>query len=149
MSRRGWVGVDLNGTLARYDEGQPSNHIGVPVPKMLARVRAWLDQTITVKVVTVRANDPVQILKIRQWLDGQGLQEVEITDRKDPDCREMWDDRAVQVVPNTGEMVSPGSSRTPDPLAGQEPPRRAPAPALADAAPDRPTAAHPRTWSMG
>lgn len=148
MSRRGWVGVDLNGTLARYDDGQPQNHIGSPVPRMLARVRAWLGQDIRVRVVTVRACDPVQILKIRQWLDDLGLQQVEITDRKDPDCREMWDDRCVQVIPNTGEMVSPGSSRIPDPVAGiPDTPVRPQAPVEPAQAP-RPVPGV-STWTMG
>lgn len=146
MSRRGWIGVDLNGTLARYVDGQPHEHIGEPVPKMLARVRAWLEQDITVKVVTVRASDPGAVLRIRQWLDRHGLQRVDITDRKAPDCWEMWDDRCVQVIPNTGEPVSPGSSRVPDPVASVRTTTQSPS-STTDAQPA--PRAIPTTWSMG
>ena len=42
MSTSGWVGVDLDGTLAQYDGWKGVDHIGDPVPKMLERVRNWL-----------------------------------------------------------------------------------------------------------
>lgn len=42
MSAGGWIGVDLDGTLAEYGGWKGADHIGAPVPAMLARVRAWL-----------------------------------------------------------------------------------------------------------
>ena len=36
---RSWIGVDLDGTLARYDGWRGLDRIGEPVPVMLARVR--------------------------------------------------------------------------------------------------------------
>ena len=47
---RGWIGVDLDGTLAEYHGWKGSEHIGSPLPAMLARVKTWLEQGIEVRV---------------------------------------------------------------------------------------------------
>lgn len=41
MSTSGWIGVDLDGTLAEY-HGWGNGEIGDPVPAMLERVKKWL-----------------------------------------------------------------------------------------------------------
>lgn len=38
----GWIGVDLDGTLAYYSGWKGIEHVGDPVPAMINRVRAWL-----------------------------------------------------------------------------------------------------------
>lgn len=48
----GWIGVDLDATLAEYYGYQGPIHIGPPVPKMLQRVKEWLAAGITVKIMT-------------------------------------------------------------------------------------------------
>jgi hypothetical protein len=35
------------------------------------------------------------------------LPDLEVTNAKDMDMIELWDDRAVQVIPNTGNPVTP------------------------------------------
>lgn len=35
----GWIGVDLDGTLAFYDSWRGIDHIGAPIPLMLQRVK--------------------------------------------------------------------------------------------------------------
>lgn len=49
----GWIGVDLDGTLAEY---HPRNGgtIGAPVGPMIQRVLAWLDAGHEVHIVTAR-----------------------------------------------------------------------------------------------
>lgn len=37
----GWIGVDLDGTLAEY-HGWDDGRIGAPIPKMVQRVKQWL-----------------------------------------------------------------------------------------------------------
>ena len=65
-------------------------------------------QEYCVKIVTARAQDPDQAIPpIREWLKKHGLPELEITNAKDMDMIELWDDRCVQVVPNTGNPVGP------------------------------------------
>lgn len=101
----GWYGVDLDGTLAHYEGWKGAEHIGEPVPAMMQRVRQWLSEGKQVKIVTARASDPHGY--VRQWLDSHGLDQVEVTDRKDFGMIELWDDRVVQVEKNTGrELVS-------------------------------------------
>ena len=106
---RPWIGVDLDGTLARYDGWRGLDHVGRPVPVMLARVRRWLAEGYTVKILTARAGEgDAGILPVRKWLAENGLPELEVTDRKDFAMIELWDDRAVQVVANTGKpFLSP------------------------------------------
>ena len=97
-----WIGVDLDGTLARAEHWQGMESIGEPVPAMMRRVRAWVDKGLTVKVVTARAGDPAGLAATQAWLARHGLTGIEVTDRKDFGMVELWDDRAIQVVHNTG-----------------------------------------------
>lgn len=97
-----WIGVDLDGTLAVADSWKGMDRIGEPVPLMLRRVKAWREKGLTVKVVTARAGDPAGLAAARAWLAAHGLEGLEVTDRKDFGMVELWDDRAIQVVHNTG-----------------------------------------------
>lgn len=100
-----WIGVDLDGTLAHYDRWRGAKHIGKPVPAMLARVKNWRAQGYRVKIFTARASVPELIPPIQNWLAQQGLDGLEITHCKDMKMIELWDDRSVQVVANTGAPV--------------------------------------------
>lgn len=104
MSISGWIGVDLDGTLAHY-EGWGDGSIGEPIGEMLFRVRKWIADGVTVKCMTARASDPSEAEKVRAWLDSHGLQEVSITNVKDFAMVELWDDRAVVVERNTGRVL--------------------------------------------
>lgn len=108
----GWIGVDLDGTLAEY-LGWGDGKIGKPIPKMMNRIKEWLAQDQTVKIFTARAGpqpDDAEkermIYEIRDWLENVGLpRDLEITATKDFRMIELWDDRCVQVIPNTGASV--------------------------------------------
>lgn len=99
---RGWIGVDLDGTLAHYDKWQGHEHIGDPIPVMLDRVKAWIADGKLVKIFTARANDPLSKICVELWLKEVGLPELEITATKDHSMIQLWDDRCVQVEKNTG-----------------------------------------------
>jgi hypothetical protein len=107
----GWRGVDLDGTLAMYDEWRGPTHIGAPVPAMVARVQAWLAAGEDVRIVTARASaeDPTEralvVTMIEAWSHVHVGTILPITDRKDFGMRELWDDRAVQVERNTGRRM--------------------------------------------
>lgn len=101
----GWIGVDLDGTLAEYGGWQGPETIGYPIPIMMNRVRKWLAEGMTVKVFTARASIPDQIPPVRAWLDKHGLQEVGITNVKDFAMITLYDDRCVQVEMNTGRLI--------------------------------------------
>lgn len=109
----GWIGVDLDGTLA-VDEGLPwedmEHTIGPPVPAMLARVKAWLEEGREVRILTARVGRPrltnsQQRKLIETWCNEHVGRALPVTDCKDYRMAEIWDDRAVQVVKNTGERV--------------------------------------------
>lgn len=107
-SKRGWIGVDLDGTLALYDYWRGPAHIGEPIERMMQRVRKWLAEGREVKIFTARVSGDrpeVEIARraIQRWLAIHRLPELEITHCKDYQMVELWDDRAVGVIPNTGE----------------------------------------------
>ena len=101
-----WIGVDLDGTLARYETWQGAEHIGEPVKPMLDRVKKWLNEGKTVKIFTARAAVPEQIHFVKEWLANNGLPALEVTNIKDMWMTELWDDRCVQVEQNTGKISS-------------------------------------------
>jgi len=101
----GWIGVDLDGTLAHYTGWKGMEHIGVPVPPMLERVRKWVAAGITVKIFTARACVPEQIPFVHEWLEKHGLPCLEVTNVKDFAMIELWDDRCIKVEPNTGRVI--------------------------------------------
>ena len=110
MSNRGWIGVDLDGTLAQYDGWKGPTHIGEPVEAMWRRVRQWLNEGKDVRIFTARAcrggEEGVQVrAAIDAWCLQQFGTELPITNVKDFSMIELWDDRAVQVEPNTGRRV--------------------------------------------
>jgi hypothetical protein len=106
----GWIGVDLDGTLAHYDHWRGMDHIGAPVPAMLARVKGWIAAGQRVKIFTARVSEPGAKPYIIEWLAQHGIPGLEITCTKDLKMVELWDDRCVQVIANTGVPVLPGSS---------------------------------------
>ena len=48
----GWIGVDLDGTLAEYGEFKGLYVIGDPIPKMVERVQRWLAEGWEVCIMT-------------------------------------------------------------------------------------------------
>lgn len=101
----GWIGVDLDGTLAHYDKWRGVEHIGEPVPAMVERVKAWLANGWEVRIFTARVyNDPTGDIAtlIHLWCEKHIGQMLVVTCTKDYGMVELWDDRAVRVVPNQG-----------------------------------------------
>jgi hypothetical protein len=111
-----WIGVDLDGTLAVYEPGGYAKygpaHIGPPVPLMVKRVKAWVAAGKLVKIVTARVytdgtparNDDAITARdaVSYWLIEHLGFPLPVTCMKDYDMIELWDDRAVGVVPNMG-----------------------------------------------
>lgn len=101
----GWIGVDLDGTLAYHEPLTPVDRVGKPIPRMLDRVKEWVRTGQEVRIVTARAAIESQIPIIQDWLEEQGLPRFAVTDKKDFRMIALYDDRAVQVVSNTGIVV--------------------------------------------
>lgn len=108
----GWIGVDLDGTLAHY-EGWNGGKIGQPIPLMADRVNAWLAAEKEVRIFTARVGVPgeecdFERTRIQDWtLEHFGVR-LPMTATKDFAMIELWDDRAIQVKINSGVRVDGG-----------------------------------------
>lgn len=128
--RRGWIGVDFDGTLAEYGTWVASDHCGKPIAPMVERVKRWLADGWEVRIFTarmfpiarcIRPEEPPATYRvhvegrcrdateavdaIRDWCREHIGQVLPVTCVKDFGMVELYDDRAVQVRPNTGELV--------------------------------------------
>lgn len=124
----GWIGVDFDGTLAEYGTWMGPDHCGAPIAPMVERVKRWLSEGREVRIFTARAypmgrhdadagrcfamaaneravESAAAINAIREWCRQHVGQVLTVTCIKDFSMIELWDDRAVQVRPNTGEVV--------------------------------------------
>lgn len=99
-----WIGVDLDGTLAHYDNWN-AGKIGKPVTVMLNRIIREMDRGKKFKIFTARASTPSLIPAVEEWLKENGLEGMEVTHEKDHLMTELWDDRAKQVKKNTGRFL--------------------------------------------
>ena len=119
-----WIGVDLDGTLAEYYGWPVDGSIGAPIPAMVERVKAWLAEGQDVRIFTARifpigTNQEFvttpdrwrqaldQANMISAWCGQHFGRSLPVTCVKDYGMIELWDDRAIQVEPNTGRPVAP------------------------------------------
>jgi hypothetical protein len=108
VSGRGWIAVDLDGTLAYYDGWRGPEHIGEPIMPMVERVKAWLAEGIEVRIFTARVSDEAGTragFAIADWCEKHIGQVLPVTNVKDYGMVELWDDRAITVEQNTGRMI--------------------------------------------
>lgn len=119
-TRKGWIGVDLDGTLAHYDKWVAWNVIGEIIDPMKQRIFQWLAEGKEVKIFTARAaaaydncwitktqfTRAQMIMVIQDWLEANDLPRLEVTWTKDNKMIELWDDRCIQVIPNTGRTLA-------------------------------------------
>lgn len=102
----GWIGFDLDGTLAEYNPIRPINEIGPPIPRMVSRLRRYLGGKYKIKIFTARAEFPGQVTLVKKWLKKYHLPDLEVTNIKDMNMIKLYDDRAVAVEFNTGKIKS-------------------------------------------
>jgi RES domain-containing protein len=113
----GWIGVDLDGTLAEYHGW--NGGVGKPIARMVERVKRWIADGIEVRIMTARVSNgggfseeskldadgafvAEQRVLIQEWCKEHLGVVIPVTHEKDFRMVELWDDRAVQVIPNTG-----------------------------------------------
>lgn len=109
MSLSGWIGVDLDGTLAHYDGWIGISHIGEPVPAMLERVKKWITEDREVRIFTARVSGKdweEARYYIQKWCKLHIGMELQVTNCKDFAMIELYDDRCVQVETNTGRIYT-------------------------------------------
>jgi hypothetical protein len=71
---------------------------------MVERVRDWCESDIEVRIFTARAwrAESSTIKAIQDWSEKHIGYRLKVTCEKDYGMTELWDDRAVSVVPNMG-----------------------------------------------
>jgi hypothetical protein len=116
VSDKGWFAVDLDGTLAEYHHWVGEEHIGTPIPAMVTRVRRWIEDGRDVRIFTARVAPASLAVNgvarefvvgvIEDWCEKHLGCVLPITHEKDLHMIELWDDRCVQVVTNTGLTVT-------------------------------------------
>ena len=112
------IGVDLDGTLAKWFEDYVPDKIGEPIPEMVARVKRWLGCGHDVVILTARVHPgdseerrqeaEVSRAAIQKWCLEMFGRELEVTCMKDPMMIQIWDDRAVTVEQDTGRILTEG-----------------------------------------
>lgn len=114
-----WIGVDFDGTLVEYHGWAGWNSFGKPIPAMVERVRAWLDEGKDVRIFTARVGlvlgevmkcrhtgqsftNHMMVKEIQDWTEQHVGACLPVTCVKDLWMTELWDDRAVGMQINTG-----------------------------------------------
>jgi hypothetical protein len=105
-TKKGHILVDFDGTLAvwrgNYDV------LGPPILPMIRRVQEWLRKGYEVKIFTARVSHKDEVKNevvrdvLRGWCESHIGKQLEVTNVKDFNCIEIWDDKAVTVIKDTG-----------------------------------------------
>lgn len=107
----GWAGFDFDGVLAVCDRWRGDEHLGKPVPLMIRRVQNYLERGIKCKVFTARVSEEegrdVERCRrlIEDWTEAHIGTRLEVTNMKDRGMLQLFDDRCIQVIKNTGKIV--------------------------------------------
>jgi hypothetical protein len=114
MSSRGWIGCDLDETLAVYEDGMAAaGVVGAPIEPMVKRIKQHLADGYTVKIFTARVNaypgwdHEKQRRIIEKWTKKIFGVKLEVTNVKDFNMIFLYDDRCVSVEPRTGRLLAP------------------------------------------
>lgn len=103
----GWIGVDLDGTLAHYDHWRGEEHIGPPIEVMRVRVLQWLSEGKDVRIFTARVSGgTTHIIPVQAWCQQHLGCILPVTNVKDYSMDELWDDRARHVGFGTGFLLA-------------------------------------------
>lgn len=104
----GWVGIDLDGTLAAWGKSWDGWSIHEPIPKMVEKVKWLIENNIPWKIMTARVGsednswNQGQRQLIQYWCQEHLGGVPEVTATKDYHMVILWDDRAWNVVLDTG-----------------------------------------------
>lgn len=104
-----WVGFDLDGTLAEYNGWKGKEHIGKPIKDMVLVAKQYHNQGKKVKIFTARVSDDADRAEAEKYIESWCKKNLgfvpEITYKKDALMETCFDDRCMQVFPNTGTPV--------------------------------------------
>lgn len=104
--------VDFDRTLGYYESWEKDgSKLGPPIEPMLARVKAWLAKGEDVRIFTARAAESnprrnTDIPAIEEWCIQHIGRVLPVQNWKDFTTKEIWDDLAYSVEPNTGRVIA-------------------------------------------
>lgn len=110
-----WDGVDLDGTLAKYDGWKGHTSIGEPIQKMCDFIRKEHERGRNIRIFTARVSkvsldgqpkEPV-VKAIQDWCEKHLGFRPEVTNEKDRWLDRIYDDRAIGVLKNEGTLLNP------------------------------------------
>lgn len=105
---RGWVGIDLDGTLAEYHGWQGIYHIGAPIHRTVEHIKYLLLSGVDVRIFTARVQEgPDAVAAIKAWCEEHLGVVLPVTNVKDFGMVYALDDRIVTVEFNTGRPLAP------------------------------------------
>lgn len=111
ITKNGWVGCDLDGTLAQHTTWRGEAYIGPPIPEAVDRIKKLMASGWTIKILTARMSEKNPEAKeitrraISRWtLEHVGIA-LEAVSEKDYAMVALYDDRAIQVELNTGKVL--------------------------------------------
>jgi hypothetical protein len=111
-----WIGFDLDGTIATKYSG-PFNPriIGEPIPSMISLIQEYIREGKEVKIVTARVSTDGTLISLYNAIIGQYIiqawckkhigQTLDVISAKDFKMRLLYDDLAIQVKTDSGELV--------------------------------------------
>lgn len=105
------IACDFDGTLAYYDRWRGAMHFGAPIPAMIKKIQQHIRNGDIVEIFTARIQGDENhtseevIEGIKQWCERHIGQRLEVTNIKKTYFDLFYDDRAVQVLKNTGRRV--------------------------------------------
>ncbi len=105
-----WVGFDLDRSLANYKSGMYTllgkTHIGDPIEESIWRLHRRRKAGWETRIFTARdASDPEIKAAIEDWCIKHTGLILPITNIKDRFMEAIYDDRAIQLEPNTGKIL--------------------------------------------
>lgn len=90
-----WIGIDLDGTAAKYDGWKGIEHIGEPVDWVRNFILDLLNRGVEVRIVTARVQEGWEAVNVvENWTERVYGQRLKVTDQKDMNMFALVDDRA-------------------------------------------------------
>jgi hypothetical protein len=109
---QGWIGFDLDATIAKYYNGQSKNVVGKLIDGEATKLlKKFLKEGKRCKIVTARVGSgtPKEIAQQTKLVEKWTLKffgvKLPVVAHKDSAMIMLYDDRATGVEPNTGKLL--------------------------------------------